>query len=243
MKQQLEAFTKKLEEFAPPNPRPGAPLSFAALDNVRRLFGTIQDVDAAPTVRVKAAVADRPPRIKINPRKMAHVRHPGTPAIKSSVGSIRPRSSGLPRIRLQKQPHSALLPYPVLDGFKPSSCECEGKLLNLPNSNQTPADQRLISPHPTCGFGPRLARNSQHVSLAMFASKKEPSLPPVRRLAGQSLRDERERLIDDRLAPLYFATVSLWAMWIFGSGSTLIDSSLTFRSWSSRWRSSRPVRA
>jgi photosystem II stability/assembly factor-like uncharacterized protein len=58
VKQQLEAFVKKLEEFAPPNPRPGSPLSFAALDNAQRLFGTIQHVDAAPTARVKAAVAD-----------------------------------------------------------------------------------------------------------------------------------------------------------------------------------------
>ncbi len=58
VKQQLEAFVKKLEEFAPPNPRPGSPLSFAALDDAQRLVGTIQHVDAAPTARVKAAVED-----------------------------------------------------------------------------------------------------------------------------------------------------------------------------------------
>ena len=58
VKQQLEAFGRNWKRFAPPNPRPGSPLSFAALDNAKRLFGTIQDVDAAPTARVKAAVED-----------------------------------------------------------------------------------------------------------------------------------------------------------------------------------------
>jgi hypothetical protein len=49
----------------------------------------------------------------------------------------------------------------------------------------------------------------------MFASKKESPLPSVRRLAGQSLRDEKERLMDDKLIPFYFATASLWALWTF----------------------------
>ncbi|MDQ6860816.1 MAG: glycoside hydrolase, partial [Verrucomicrobiota bacterium] len=56
VKEQLEAMTRRLTEFAPPNSRPGAPLSFAALDQVERLFRMIQDVDAAPTSRVRAAV-------------------------------------------------------------------------------------------------------------------------------------------------------------------------------------------
>lgn len=56
--QQIDAFTKTLAQFAPPNARPGAPLSFDALAKVQRLFGTLQDVDAAPRPSVKAAVVD-----------------------------------------------------------------------------------------------------------------------------------------------------------------------------------------
>ena len=57
-KEQLDAFWKKLEELAPPNARPGAPLSFHLLDSLERLFGILQGADAAPTSAVKTAVAD-----------------------------------------------------------------------------------------------------------------------------------------------------------------------------------------
>ncbi len=44
----------------------------------------------------------------------------------------------------------------------------------------------------------------------MFAQRKRSPLPSVRRLAGQSLRDERERLVTDHL-PLYvFAPAMIW---------------------------------
>ena len=49
----------------------------------------------------------------------------------------------------------------------------------------------------------------------MFDSKKKSPLPGVRRLAGQSLRDEKEWLTDNQLVPFYFATASLWLLWLF----------------------------
>ncbi|MGZ5022407.1 MAG: VPS10 domain-containing protein, partial [Chthoniobacterales bacterium] len=58
IKEQLEAFAKKLREFSPANQRPGAPPSFDLLDKAQQLFGTVQHVDAAPTPRVRTAVAE-----------------------------------------------------------------------------------------------------------------------------------------------------------------------------------------
>jgi Nuclease-related domain len=43
-------------------------------------------------------------------------------------------------------------------------------------------------------------------------SKKQPLLQ-VRRRAGQSIRDEKERLTDNRLIPFYFSTAFLWLLW------------------------------
>lgn len=42
--------------------------------------------------------------------------------------------------------------------------------------------------------------------------KKQPVLK-VRRRAGQSIRDEKERLLDNRLIPFYFSTAFLWTLW------------------------------
>lgn len=38
-------------------------------------------------------------------------------------------------------------------------------------------------------------------------------IPKVRRLAGQSIRDQKEALTDDRLIPLYFTCVFAWLLW------------------------------
>ena len=38
-------------------------------------------------------------------------------------------------------------------------------------------------------------------------------LPSVRRTAGQSIRDEKERLLDNRLLPFYFTCVFAWILW------------------------------
>ena len=48
----------------------------------------------------------------------------------------------------------------------------------------------------------------------MFPKKKTSDpLPKVQRLPGQSLRDEKERLLDNRFLPAYLATAFLWILW------------------------------
>lgn len=54
--QAIDDFSKKLQQFAPPPARPGAPLVFQALANAQSLFGQLQGVDAKPRPAVKAAV-------------------------------------------------------------------------------------------------------------------------------------------------------------------------------------------
>ncbi len=56
VKKQVDEFTQKLLAFAPPKVRPGSSISLDVLGRLRSLFGTLQDTDAAPTPRVKAAV-------------------------------------------------------------------------------------------------------------------------------------------------------------------------------------------
>ena len=79
VKQQLEAFTKKLEQFASPNRRPGSPLSLAVLSNTRQLFGQIQEVDFGTYA---AGEESRRPgslgRSRINPREVARFRRAGS---------------------------------------------------------------------------------------------------------------------------------------------------------------------
>ena len=58
VEEKLNALNGKLRELGPPNPRPGATPSLHALDSAKDLFQEIQDVDTAPTDRVKAAVND-----------------------------------------------------------------------------------------------------------------------------------------------------------------------------------------
>lgn len=56
---QIDALNKKLEELAgSANRRPGAPLNLAVLAKLQTLFGVLQEVDAAPTAQVAAAVSD-----------------------------------------------------------------------------------------------------------------------------------------------------------------------------------------
>ncbi|HEX8737990.1 MAG TPA: hypothetical protein VF721_21840 [Pyrinomonadaceae bacterium] len=56
---QIEALDKKLNELAGvASRRPGAPLSLGVFGRLRTLFGVIQEVDAAPTPQVEAAVAE-----------------------------------------------------------------------------------------------------------------------------------------------------------------------------------------
>ncbi|MBA3804928.1 MAG: hypothetical protein H0X14_04355 [Acidobacteria bacterium] len=54
---ELDAFTKKLQELTgAANPRPGDSLNLGVLIRLQTLFGILQEVDAAPTPQVSAAV-------------------------------------------------------------------------------------------------------------------------------------------------------------------------------------------
>jgi ABC-type phosphate transport system auxiliary subunit len=56
---QLDALSKKLQELAgPPGRRARTELSLDLLGKLGTLFGNIQEVDAAPTPIIRAAVAD-----------------------------------------------------------------------------------------------------------------------------------------------------------------------------------------
>ena len=60
----LDAFTKKLREFAPPNSRPGAPVTLEVLAQLETVFDRVQHVDAAPTPVLTAAGAEVERRAK-----------------------------------------------------------------------------------------------------------------------------------------------------------------------------------
>lgn len=57
---QIDALSQKLQTLSAPaaNRRPGAPLNLAVIGRLQTLFRVIEDVDAAPTPQVTAAVAD-----------------------------------------------------------------------------------------------------------------------------------------------------------------------------------------
>jgi hypothetical protein len=58
VKEQIEALTKKLQEFADPaRVRAGQSLDLDVLSKVTNLFGDLQEVDAAPTPQIEAATA------------------------------------------------------------------------------------------------------------------------------------------------------------------------------------------
>ena len=56
--EKLETFAQTLTKFGPPHPRPGTPPALFVLQSAVRLFDELQGADAAPTVAVKAAVAE-----------------------------------------------------------------------------------------------------------------------------------------------------------------------------------------
>ncbi|MEY2510900.1 MAG: hypothetical protein QOE26_1663, partial [Verrucomicrobiota bacterium] len=59
VKEQIEALTKKLQEFADPaRVRAGQSLDLDVLSKVGKLFGDLQEVDAAPTASIEGAVVD-----------------------------------------------------------------------------------------------------------------------------------------------------------------------------------------
>jgi hypothetical protein len=59
IKQKIEEFVKKLQEFANPDQvRAGQALELDVLNKVEKLFGDLQEVDAAPTSQAQAAALD-----------------------------------------------------------------------------------------------------------------------------------------------------------------------------------------
>ena len=59
IKEQIEALHKELEGFAnPADVRSGNPLQLDVLNRVKKLFGDLQDVDAAPTPSQQAAATE-----------------------------------------------------------------------------------------------------------------------------------------------------------------------------------------
>jgi len=59
VKQKIEELTKKLQEFANPDQvRTGQALELDVLNKVEKLFGDLQEVDAAPTSQAQAAAVD-----------------------------------------------------------------------------------------------------------------------------------------------------------------------------------------
>jgi hypothetical protein len=52
------------------------------------------------------------------------------------------------------------------------------------------------------------------------------SIPQVRRTAGQSIRDEKERLTDNRLIPFYFSCVFAWLLWAWEEFNARVDPKL-----------------
>ena len=59
VKEQIEALTKKLQEFADPaRVRAGQSLELDVLSKVGKLFGDLQEVDAAPTASTDTAAVD-----------------------------------------------------------------------------------------------------------------------------------------------------------------------------------------
>jgi hypothetical protein len=62
--EKLDAFAKKLREFAPPNSRPGAPITLEVLGQLETVFDRVQHVDAAPTPALTTAGAEIQRRAK-----------------------------------------------------------------------------------------------------------------------------------------------------------------------------------
>jgi hypothetical protein len=59
VKEQIEALTKKLQEFADPaRIRAGQSLELDVLSKVEKLFGNLQEVDAAPTAAIEVAAVE-----------------------------------------------------------------------------------------------------------------------------------------------------------------------------------------
>jgi hypothetical protein len=61
--------------------------------------------------------------------------------------------------------------------------------------------------------------------------KRSQSLPQVQRTAGQSIRDEKERLFDDRLTPYLFGPGLLWMIYLVESSHSWLNQPPQPRFW------------
>jgi hypothetical protein len=94
---QLDAMLKKLQEIAGrPNPRAGARLRLELLENLQALFGDLQEVDAAPTPVLRAAVTDLEREAQSVIARWRSVETQDVPALNRQL-----ESAGLRKIEIQ----------------------------------------------------------------------------------------------------------------------------------------------
>jgi hypothetical protein len=97
--QKLEAFAQALTKFGPPHPRPGAPPSLFVLESTTHLFNEIEVADAAPTVAVKAAVADLETKIEPTTEAWRKLLESDLPALNQQL-----KQAGFPEIKTDVEP-------------------------------------------------------------------------------------------------------------------------------------------
>lgn len=95
----IDALGKKLQELTgAATARPGAPLNLVVLARAQTLFGVIQDVDAAPTIQVTAAVADVQREVQTFLGRWRAIESQDIPALNQQL-----QAAGLPIIRMGGQ--------------------------------------------------------------------------------------------------------------------------------------------
>jgi hypothetical protein len=97
VEERLNALNSKLKELGPPNPRLDATPSLHALDSAKDLFQQIQDVDASPTDRVKAAVNNVRSQAAELTKHWKEIVEQEVPALDQEL-----QAAGLPRLSLAK---------------------------------------------------------------------------------------------------------------------------------------------
>lgn len=96
---QLDVLNKKLQEIAgPPSRRASAALSLDLLEKLGTLFGNLQEVDAAPTPAVRAAVADLQRESQSIIQRWRAIESQDFPALNRQL-----EAAGLGKIEIQEQ--------------------------------------------------------------------------------------------------------------------------------------------
>ncbi|MBA4121741.1 MAG: glycoside hydrolase [Acidobacteria bacterium] len=95
---QIDALDKKLNELTgATNRRPGAPLSLDVLARLQTLFGVIQEVDAAPTPQVAAAVVEVNRESKSVIERWQTIESQDIPALNRQLQAV-----GLPSVKIKE---------------------------------------------------------------------------------------------------------------------------------------------